>query len=176
MVGLVVAEEMLVEEHPAMDHASVSPSNVEIETKPRTNRWRRPREREKVNLGFQEIWREWCGYTTGAGYTELPFPPPPPPPPPAATPPPPPPPQMRRRTRSSRAPEVGAPSRTGAMAAENSPSPSRPTEARRRWRWRWRRRRLRRRAGGGSGRRDGGRHASRRRGTESVMRRRREEI
>jgi hypothetical protein len=58
-------------------------------------------------LGFQEIWREWCGYTTGAGYTELPLPPPPEAPPT----------RTRRKSQRGRASAGGRPRAHGELAA-----------------------------------------------------------
>jgi hypothetical protein len=81
VVGLVVAEEVLVQEHPVpyRRHGSRISQLIRFSMKSR-----RQTSRNKATdrmgmgaayLGFQEIWREWCGYTTAAGYTELPLPP-----------------------------------------------------------------------------------------------------
>ena len=68
-------------------------------------------------LGFQEIWREWCGYTTAAGYTELPLPPLPSAPQRPAR-------SVRRETRRSRGARAGGRSPAhgehGAIATERS--------------------------------------------------------
>jgi hypothetical protein len=47
--------------------------SISMESRRQIKRWHGD---GAAHLGFQEIWREWCGYTTAAGYTELPLPPP----------------------------------------------------------------------------------------------------
>jgi hypothetical protein len=79
MVGLVVGEEALVQEHPkavadATNQSSDISLDISMKSRRQIKRWHGD---GAAHLGFQEIWWEWCGYTTAAGYTELPLPPPP---------------------------------------------------------------------------------------------------